>query len=507
ITDFGTRHTGYRVGVHFQSAAGLTSGALVYFSGVNVGSVESIELLNDNTVDVILAIRNDIDIPVASRFLIQAPLTGSPNLVIVPPRSTTPGPLLARTVLPVDQQPQGQNGATISDLLDAGQGEVKKLDRMLSLMEARTPKLLDTLQTTLDNANSLTLTAKNTMLQLSATMQSSLSTASANIAQLTGTLNSSATIDSKKIGALLDQFALTSSALNKSMDSLEEVATNPQLKANLIATAQNIATTTQTIAELTEDLRQVTGDPQTQAQMRNTIANLNAVMQRANSLLGELGGTSSVYGVDAGATPYPLPAMPAGSPYPFGTSAPLAASAPVAASAPIQPIPAASPAGLSPQAKAKLTGKLDQIASNLVQIQLRLYGLSAQQACCLNPTLPSNKGPAGDMNLVILPKYSTSFLVGASSVGNNTTYNAALLERMGNDAQFGGGVLYSQLGITGNVGMHSLFGVQGYAYNLRYPSLDLYGNLRIAPGASLFFGQRDMLHASRRNTYGLQYQF
>src|SRR5580698_8221570 len=37
----------------------------------------------------------------------------------------------------------------------------------------------------------------------------------------------------------------------------------------------------------------VTGDPQTQAQMRNTIANLDAVMQKANALLGQLGGTSS----------------------------------------------------------------------------------------------------------------------------------------------------------------------------------------------------------------------
>ena len=87
ITDFGTRHTGYRVGVHFESAAGLTSGALVYFSGVNVGSVDSITLLPDNTVDVILAVNKDIDIPAASKFLIQAPLTGSPNVIIVPPRS------------------------------------------------------------------------------------------------------------------------------------------------------------------------------------------------------------------------------------------------------------------------------------------------------------------------------------------------------------------------------------------------------------------------------------
>ncbi len=90
ITDFGTRHTGYRIGVHFQSAAGLTPGALVYFSGVGVGSVDSIVLLPDNTVDVILAVNRDIDMPAASRFLIQAPLTGSPSLVIVPPRQKPP---------------------------------------------------------------------------------------------------------------------------------------------------------------------------------------------------------------------------------------------------------------------------------------------------------------------------------------------------------------------------------------------------------------------------------
>ncbi|MBV9015387.1 MAG: hypothetical protein JO058_06995, partial [Alphaproteobacteria bacterium] len=38
ITDFATRHTGYRVGVHFRSAAGVTPGAQVYFSGVDIGS-------------------------------------------------------------------------------------------------------------------------------------------------------------------------------------------------------------------------------------------------------------------------------------------------------------------------------------------------------------------------------------------------------------------------------------------------------------------------------------
>ena len=104
---------------------------------------------------------------------------------------------------------------------------------------------------------------------------------------------------------MLDQFQSTAVALNHSMTALQDLATDPRLKANIVATTQNIADTTQTLAALTKDLRTVTGDPQTQAQLRNTIANLDAVMQKANSLLGELGGTSHVYGVDAGATPAP----------------------------------------------------------------------------------------------------------------------------------------------------------------------------------------------------------
>ena len=318
ITDFGTRHTGYRIGVHFQSASGVTPGALVYFSGVDVGSVDSIELLPDNTVDVILAINRNIDVPQASRFLIQVPLTGTPAIVIVPPREKPPLPLLPRQVLPVAEQPRGTNTATIADLLQEGQGELKRFDSVMALIEARTPKLLNTLQTTLNNANDLTVTTKASMQQLSgellalgASLQRNLSTAGANVAQLSETLNGAASTDSRKLGVLLDEFNSTAVALNRSMTALQQIATDPRVKTNLLATTQNIADMTQTIASLTKDLRTVTGNPETQAQMRNTIANLDAVMQKANSLLGQLGGTSNVPGVDTGATPGPAEQQPA----------------------------------------------------------------------------------------------------------------------------------------------------------------------------------------------------
>lgn len=486
ITDFGTRHTGYRVGVHFQSAAGLTSGALVYFSGVDIGSVDSIQLLPDNTVDVVLAINRDIDIPAASKFLIQAPLTGSPFVVIFPPRQKPPLPLLPRQVLPLAQQPQGINGASMADLLGQGQSELKRFDSVMAMIQKRTPKLFDTLQTTLDNANDLTASTKAALDRLS----NPLLGASENFEQLSETLNSSATLDSKKVGALLDQFQTTAVALNRSMTALEGFATDPRLKTNILATTQNIADTTQTLAELTKDLRTVTNNPQTQAQLRDTIANLDAVMQKANSLLGELGGKSSVYGVDAGATAPPA-TVPNGTPYPGG-----------------MPAPGATPgtAGISPELRSRLQGKLGSLVRNLVDVQVRLSGLSPPHNLGLNPVLTSSQGPLGDINLVLLPHGSTSIMVGANAIGTNTTWNAILQKNQG-AFHLGAGVLYSQIGVLGQYAPIHGLGFETRIYDLTYPMIDLYGNLHLAPGAELFFGQRDVTHASRRNTFGLQYQF
>lgn len=521
ITDFGTRHTGYRVGIHFQSAAGLHSGALVYFSGVTVGTVDSITLLPDNTVDVILAINRDVDIPRASRFLIQAPLTGDPNLLIVPPVpqprpsgviGPTPAPpavaLLERQVLPVDQQPQGTNTATIADLLEQGQGEIKRLDTMLADLEKREPQLLDTMQQTLANANELTVTMKNSVTSMTSQLQTSLAQASSNIVSLTGTLNDSAKLNSGRINDILANFDQTSRALNVSMSQLEELATNKRLKGNVLATVENIKTTTQNIADITRDLQNVTGDPQTQAQLKNTVANLDATMQRANSLLGALGGSSNVYGVDEGATPYPVPlgtaypAPPSGSsmglpPSTFATPSPPAVGA--------TPYPMKKNGGLTPT-QLRLKSRLDSVVKNLIAIQFRISGLNAQTVCCPNPLFTSNRGPESDINAVLFPRSKTSFLVGANNIGHGTTTNLALIQSMSPSVRIGGGVLYSQVGLLAQYNSR-LFGVDAKLFNPQWPQLDLYGNLNVTKGLQLFVGERAINQPARRFTYGLQAQF
>ncbi|MDE2482375.1 MAG: MCE family protein [bacterium] len=495
ITDFGTRHTGYRTGIHFRSAAGLHSGALVYFSGVTVGTVDSIVLLPDNSVDVILAVNRDVNIPRDSRFLIQAPLTGDPNLLIVPPVMKT-GPngevpqlaMLEKRVLPVEDQPNGTNSATIADLLEEGQGEIRRLDAMLAQLQVSEPKLLATMQQTLDNANAVTGEARSTLASMSSELQTSLAQASANIVAMTGTLNETTQFNSKRITSILAQFDQTSQALNQSVASLKSMATDPTLKSNILGTAQNIADTTKNIADITHDLQSLTGDPQTQAQLKNTVANLNATMQRANSLLGALGGTSSVYGVDPDARPYPTgSAVPSGQP--SGAGAPSSGATP-------------SPA----QRRLDINRRLASVASNLIAIQVRISGLSREQHCCLDALYGADRGPQTDLNALIFPHGSTSLFVGANDIGYHTTTNLAVLERMSANVRLGGGILYSQLGVMGRYD-DRLFGIDGRLYDPRRPQLDLYGNIHLGKGLDLFAGERALNHQERRFTYGIQAQF
>ncbi len=224
---------------------------------------------------------------------------------------------------------------------------------------------------------------------------------------------------------LLDRFNSTALALNHSMTALQGLATDPRLKANVLATTQNIADTTATLAAMTKDLRTVTGNPQTQAQLRNTIANLDALMQKANSLLARTGWHEQRL--------RRRPRRDAGA----GSEVPRPARA------------LRRPPASRPEARANLHAKLAGLTRDLVAIQVRLSGLSPQHNPGLNPVLTPSRGPLGDINLVLLPHATTSVMVGANAIGNNTTWNAVLEQQKGN-FHFGAGVLYSQIGVLGH---------------------------------------------------------
>jgi ABC-type transporter Mla subunit MlaD len=523
----------YPIGIHFKSAAGLHRGALVYESGVVVGVVDETRLLpEDFTVEVILGINNNVDIPRDARFLIAAPLTGDATVEILPPAvpqravgvvGATPPPasiaLLPRQVLPIEQQPQGSNPATLTDLLEQGQGEVHRLDRMLSELEEREPKLLDSLQSTLDGANALTNNGSKRLYAiadrvdtLTATLQTALNAGSANLIDITQQLDGDVRTSGPKVGRLLSQLNATAIALNDTVDQARSLASNPEVRKNLIDTTRGLAQTATTIGAITTDLHNVTGNPQTQAQLRDTVANVDAATQKLNSLLKQLGATSDVYGVDANATPAPV-APGAVSPYghvPGSGPPPIAlAPAPGASAFPGAIAAAPAPGATQPPVNA-IRQRLANAAKSLVAFQIRLTELGPYDAEKFTQPLlatPSN-GPQADFNLQVLPQGRMSLLAGANDVGTpQTSANFVLEQKLAPNLRVGGGMLYSNLGGLVQYTPPGLFGFEARVYDLRFPTVDAYGTVNLGNEVQLFGGERDITHAGRRTAFGLQLQF
>lgn len=499
INDVATRSSGYKIAVHFGSAAGLRPAALVYLSGVSIGAVDRIDLRTDFTTDVYIAVRKNVDIPVGSRFIINAPLTGEPNLQILPPRrkkgDTSPLPVLPRDLAAeMQEMPVGTNPATLTDLLEEGQGEMRQVSAMLKDLRRVEPQLLAEFRDTMRNADQLSRTANASLIELTArasqitdALQSSLTLASTNVVDLTATLNTTAKASSGKVDSLLVSLNAAASSLSASVDSLKTLAQDKRIKDNLIDTTRSIALTTKTLADLTNDLRQVTGNPQTQGQLRDTVANIDAAAQKANSLLATLGGRSSVYGVDVDATP-----IPGGSPAPGG------------AQKPGRPQEAATSGGLPGNFKAKLA----QFTKGIAAVQIRMSQLAPQRPGSVgygSPLLTADRGPQSDVNLILFPTGKTALLSGVNDLGATATWNFAAMERLG-DGRIGAGILYSRLGVLAGLrGRHA--GVEARLYDPRHPTLDTYGELILSPRLKLFGGERDLLQRDRRSVFGFQTQF
>jgi hypothetical protein len=344
---------------------------------------------------------------------------------------------------------------------------------------------------------------------LTESLQSNLSVASRNVVDLTGHLDSVVRRDSGQIDTLLSQLNRTAHSFGETMDSLHDVATDPKVKRQLTDTARDLALSAHTVAALTQDLRSVTSDPQTQAHLRDTIAQLDATAQKVDSLVGQIGGTSSVYGVDHGATPPPAPV-----PAPSGDLLLPAQPAP-SGGATATPGNQSSGGGSSAHGTsvAALRERIKGFTKDLVQLQVRVSELAPLRPGSfdgrnVSPLLTQDRGPLSDFNAFILPYGRTGLEAGVNDIGTpygTTTGNLMLLNRSGGFT-YGGGVEYSRLGLTTSIAGRAL-GFEARAYDLRHPTLDTYLNVLSFKKFQIFGGERDVTHASRRTTFGLQFEF
>ena len=487
VADLGSRR-GYQIGVHFSNVAGLKTGGYVMQQGVIIGNVANVTLLPDYTVEVTLNIGRQYDIPSNAEFIIQSPITGDPYLNIrLPrrPRSTPPAPPLPHEILPLAQQPEGKAPVTLADLVATGQSEAERIDRMLADIERREPQIIDQLEQSASNVNALTGQMRGTIGDLAtrsnamaSQLQENLGTLSQNLVAMSATLRSTVDAKSGKIAQIVDNLNAISESLMKSADSVQKLAADPRMHDNVIQTTTELKNTAHSIAGIAEDLHQLTDNPQTQAQLHDTVANIDASAQRMASILAKFGGRSSVYGVDAGATPVP-PRTPA------------------------PPVPG-SPSRGGSSTKAPQETSSGHLLGNLFAVKLRFSELSKTNRSSFDtPVLSRDRGPQSDLDLWFAPDGSTSLELGANDIGGYTTVNAAVFKRVSSRAHLGGGVFYSRLGVAGSADAGP-FGLDALLYDLRHPTLDLYGRVKVMRGLSGFIGERDILGGDRRPVFGLE---
>lgn len=292
ISSAGPGRGNYRMGVHFATASGVAPGAPVYLSGVNIGTVSKVKILPDNSVDIILGIRSNTDIPRRSTFSILSSLTGSPSIAIAPPRaphavsgSPTPLPaedILEKRIMPIAQQPVGSVPPSLEDFMRQGQALTGRTKVMFGELGARRKPLLAALNGARTNGFAVRGELGSTFAQLQGQMSVTMRKAQANMADAATVLR---TRDQPKLAALAASFQQTARSAQTVQVSMRSVTRSPGAKRNMREAAAQLRVAMSNMQALSSSLEGIAKNPQTKAELRDAGAQFRAVIQKLKSLI------------------------------------------------------------------------------------------------------------------------------------------------------------------------------------------------------------------------------
>src|SRR5579863_419980 len=247
ITNLALRHGGYDVGIRFHDVGGLQEGSTALESGVTVGEVTSVTLLPDQTVEVLCTLNPGTVVYSDSQFVVAITFTGATTLVIEPPLDKRVAKVLPDHPLPVDQQPWGTLPPTLTDLISAGQEQLKSFSKTMEVVNRELPTLARKFSTVAGDTDTLILNADESLSMLTGEMQTTVAglnatigTSGRNIDALTGDLSGLVGENRGRINELVAHLDSTSDNLNKTMAGIASIAQDPVLHDSLNGTAQNI---------------------------------------------------------------------------------------------------------------------------------------------------------------------------------------------------------------------------------------------------------------------------
>lgn len=307
--------------VLFEDVAGLQTRAAVHLAGVRIGYVSELQLSEENRVKAAIQITRP-DVVLFSNDYYTYTITG--NLLGDKWMEIQPGPVPANVKqLQVGEQVVGTSPVTLDDLAREGNEVLKQFQDSVAALndligdkkfqgdikltmtnfkeisgnlkgasaDARTlvRGLNGRVETLANSLDRVVTHVDDTVLAF----QGDARAIGANLRSATGTVNDVVSRNSGNIDTIVLNLRQMSSSLQRTASALESLATDEELRDDVMVAVKNIRKTTEEVQAIAGDIRSLTGDPKIQEDLRATVANAKEASEAAKRVANKVEGVVS----------------------------------------------------------------------------------------------------------------------------------------------------------------------------------------------------------------------
>ena len=244
---FGAKSVDYFVAL--PDAGGVVSGTKVMMAGVQVGTVNKIQLVSPTEAKIVISVRNDVALPSGTTALIPTSLTGfGESQVILMPGSTAGQSLVAGSTI------TGKKGGAMDSILPNSKETLEELSKTMAAFR----KIMEDKEF-FGGIKKLMATTNSTM---------------ENFSKTAGSVNALLVANRASIDATMKQAALTMGNIQTMSGELATLLKDGKFKGNTTAILENLTSTTQKVNQMMGDLNEIVGDPDFKKAIKSSTSNI-----------------------------------------------------------------------------------------------------------------------------------------------------------------------------------------------------------------------------------------
>ena len=297
----GARLTGenvYRVYADFENIGGLTKGAKVMMAGVDVGTVEAIELVSAHRARATLAIRRGVRIPEGTTARLPGAmfLPADQKVDLIPPTEIVgflePGQVLMGTLGETLESilPEGRRTlVAVQEAIKALQAVVEDQEYQLRLKSILANADLTSAQIALLSRRLNRFAAENEAILNRIIRDAASATADVKVAVAAATDFISDPQWKSRAESLLDSLQTTADRTQRLVTSVDELVSDRELQENIRSTAKNVDSITQSGVEMAATGKEIAANVKAFSEKANVLADdASEIAAEAKILLNRL---------------------------------------------------------------------------------------------------------------------------------------------------------------------------------------------------------------------------